>query len=295
MAQTQRINPRVDFAFKIIFEKHTDLLMGLINAVVSDRDQVQAITIKNPYNPQSRSRDKLTVLDIKAQSVKGTWFNIEVQVSDDLHYDKRSLYYWSKVYSGQLDAGYSYGELKKTISIHVLNFNMLDDKGYHNVFRIKHDHTNKAFSDMLELHYIELKKVPEDMRKIKTALDRWGALLAKAENYTLATLPGELKEDPLVEKAMGVFETTRLNDADWDAYEAQLKRLRDDISAIQTAEIRGLQKGMEKGMEKGRVEGIEKGRVEGIKDVAKAMKIKGLDGEQIAQITGLDLADITAL
>lgn len=43
------INPRVDFAFKRIFETHQDLLISLINAVVSKDDQVKSIEIRNPF------------------------------------------------------------------------------------------------------------------------------------------------------------------------------------------------------------------------------------------------------
>jgi len=47
-----KINPRVDIAFKKIFgvEENKDLLISLINAVVSEKDQVTDVTLLNPYN-----------------------------------------------------------------------------------------------------------------------------------------------------------------------------------------------------------------------------------------------------
>jgi hypothetical protein len=47
-----RINPRVDFAFKKLFgsEDNKDLLISLINAIVSAREQVVEVELKNPYN-----------------------------------------------------------------------------------------------------------------------------------------------------------------------------------------------------------------------------------------------------
>ena len=56
-----RINPRVDLAFKKIFgvEENKDLLISLINSIVSADDQVQDLTLLNPYNPKNfRSRRK---------------------------------------------------------------------------------------------------------------------------------------------------------------------------------------------------------------------------------------------
>jgi predicted transposase/invertase (TIGR01784 family) len=285
MGQTQKINPRVDFAFKLIFEKHTDLLIGLINAIVSDYDQVQEIEIKNPYNQKQRQKDKLSVLDIKAKNKKtGTWFNIEIQINDDASYKKRSLYYWSKLYSDQLQSGTTYDTLNKTISINVLNFNMLPDKGYHNIYKIKNDKTNEILTDMLELHYIELKKVSDDLNKIKTALDRWVSLLARAEKLTSDTLPEALNKDKLIKKAMKVFETTTFNDDEWNIYEARLKWWRDELSIILTAEARGEARGEAKG--------IKKGKSEARINIAQSMKKEGLSVKQIVKITGLNEKEI---
>jgi predicted transposase/invertase (TIGR01784 family) len=81
-----RVNPRVDFAFKKLFgsEENKDLLISLINAIVSEADQVADIELKNPYNLADYRAGKMSVLDIKAQSVKGRWYNVEMQISEDL-------------------------------------------------------------------------------------------------------------------------------------------------------------------------------------------------------------------
>lgn len=271
MPQMRRINPRVDFAFKLIFQQNKDLLIDLINSVVSQKDQVSDIDIQNPYSLKRRSGDKLTILDIKAKSVEGVWFNVEVQVADDLHYDKRTLYYLCRLYSEQIGEGQPYGDLSKAISINILNFNILDEKAYHNVYRIKHDKTNKPFNDLLELHYIELQKIPDDLRKIKTSLDRWTVLLAKGERFTEETLPEPLKKDKMIRKAMSVFETTRFDDQTWMLYEARLKWLRDEASAIDTAEVRAREQ------------------------IARNLKDKGMDVTAISEVTGLSGPDIKGL
>ena len=47
------VNPRVDLAFKKIFgvEENKDLLISLINSIVSEDDQVADVTLLYPYNP----------------------------------------------------------------------------------------------------------------------------------------------------------------------------------------------------------------------------------------------------
>ena len=51
----QRVTPKVDLAFKKIFgvEENKDLLISLINSIVSEKDQVADLTLLNPYNPQN--------------------------------------------------------------------------------------------------------------------------------------------------------------------------------------------------------------------------------------------------
>ncbi len=39
--------------------------------------------------------------------------------------DKRTLFYWSKLYTEQLSEGQAFNELKKTITINILDFNIL--------------------------------------------------------------------------------------------------------------------------------------------------------------------------
>ncbi len=162
----------------------------------------------------------MPILDIKARSESGKWYNVEVQVTDELHYDKRSLYYWSKVYAEQLKEGEKYSKLEKTISIHVLNFNALEEAPYHNVFRVLNTESKRMFSDMLELHYIELKKVPEDYSNMKSSLGRWACFLAKSEAYSVEDLPAPFREDPLIKNAAEALGTTRLDEDQWEIYEA---------------------------------------------------------------------------
>ena len=71
-----RLNPRVDIAFKKIFgvEENKDLLISLVNSILTKKDQVKDLT--HPYNPQNFHNDKLSILDIKALDAK--LINIEM-------------------------------------------------------------------------------------------------------------------------------------------------------------------------------------------------------------------------
>ena len=123
MCVMEKITPRVDIAFKKIFgvEENKDLLISLINSIVSDEDQISEATLLNPYNPKNFRNDKLSILDIKAKGDNGKRFNIEIQITDEADYSKRALYYWAKLYSEQLKQSEDYGNLSKAIGIHILN------------------------------------------------------------------------------------------------------------------------------------------------------------------------------
>jgi conserved hypothetical protein (putative transposase or invertase) len=112
------LSPRVDFAFKKLFgsEENKALLLSLINAILPANEQLTEVTLTNPYNDKWYQGDKLSVLDIKAKDMKGCYYNIEMQVTDEVYYSQRALYYWSRLYSSQLKAGDDYGVLQKPLA-----------------------------------------------------------------------------------------------------------------------------------------------------------------------------------
>jgi len=88
---SKHVNPTVPLSFKKIFgiEENKDLLISLINSIVGEEDQVVGVTLLNPYNQKSFKKDKLSILDIKAEGNHGKKFNIEIQITDEADYDKR--------------------------------------------------------------------------------------------------------------------------------------------------------------------------------------------------------------
>ena len=119
----------------------------------------------------------------------------------------------------------------------------------------------------------------------------------------------------LIEKA----KVSALSEEEYDQYEASMKYLEDEIDMEQHGYERGMEEGlrkgteqgmeqgmkqgmkqgMEQGMEQGMMQGLVQGKLEGEKATnlrnAKRMKQKGLDVDDIAEITGLSLEDIEKL
>lgn len=280
-----QITPRVDIAFKKIFgvEENKDLLISLINSIVSEEDQVYEITLLNPYNAKNFKKDKLSILDIKAEGVDGKRFNIEIQIADEADYGKRALYYWAKLYTSQLKEAEDYGNLSKAIGIHILNFTSIPESDkYHNIFHIiEKDNGIKYFKD-LELHTIELKKftdaisneIADVVAKIQTSLDIWAAFLTKYNLFDKDHLPKKLEGSGL-KKALTVLEVMNFSEEEREGYENHLKWLQ-----IQTNTIKNYE---------------QHARMEERYEIAKNLLQNGVDIEIVVKSTELTRKEVDAI
>jgi predicted transposase/invertase (TIGR01784 family) len=290
----EKINPRVDIAFKKIFgvEENKDLLISLVNSIVGEEDQVEELTLMNPYNPKNFKDDKVSILDIKAKGVCGKRFNIEIQISDEADYDKRALYYWAKLYTEQLKVGEDYSSLSKAIGIHILNFTSIPEVDrYHNVFHITEKESGILYFKDLELHTIELKKfsqnsseeLPEILTKVKNSLDMWVAFLTRHDLLNKDYLPPAINT-PVLKKALDVLDVMSFGDEEREVYEGHLKWLRIEANTLKKYEA--------KGFAEGEIKGEIKGHRNALLLVAAKMSRQGTNIQDIALITGLSHEEI---
>ena len=129
----------MDFVFKGLFgnEKRPELLISFLNAVLTPDEPITSITFKDRVLDKQYKNDKLGSLDILATTNKGELINVEVQVADERNMIERSLFYWSRLFSGQLQSGNPYQKLERTICINLLDFNLLDTHEYHSCYVLK--------------------------------------------------------------------------------------------------------------------------------------------------------------
>ncbi|MBP9691892.1 MAG: Rpn family recombination-promoting nuclease/putative transposase [Alphaproteobacteria bacterium] len=312
----EKIDPRVDIAFKKIFgvEENKDLLISLINSIVSKEDQVKSVTLLNPYNLKSFKKDKLSILDVKAEGEDGKRFNIEIQISDEADYDKRALYYWAKLYTDQLKSGKHYGTLSKAIGIHILNFtSILGVPAYHNVFHIQEQKTGLHYFKNLELHTIELHKFVESagkqelkdfVGKVKNALDIWSTFLSRHDLLKKDKLPSKF-DNPALKKALNVLEIMNFTDDERMAYDDRLKWLMIEANTLEKYEEKGFERGFEKGREE-KEEALKKAEEKAQQEkevalknekieIAKALLLQGVDTETIVKATKIPKQEVEKL
>ncbi|MCK5876649.1 MAG: PD-(D/E)XK nuclease family transposase, partial [Candidatus Marithrix sp.] len=250
-----RINPKVDFAFKKLFgsEENSDLLISLINAIISEEEQVVEVELKNPYNLADYQAGKMSILDIKACDQTGRWFNIGMQIGEDLDFDKRSIYYWAKLVTEQLSEGMMFKRLKKTININILDFNFVpNEKVFHNCYKITNVTTGEddKLHDIFELHYIELKKFHKEYDEIVTTLDRWITFLSNASQLDKNHIPPELATDKTIIKAINAVDRM-FNEEERQVYEVRMQALAEVESKIISAVEKGRRRGIKEGIKEG--------------------------------------------
>ena len=89
------IDPKVDLIFRILFgvQANLELLLSLLNAVLGLQgdDRLNWIEIRNPYNDKEKFDGKLSILDIKARDKRGRQYNIEMQMTAEVHEETRGV------------------------------------------------------------------------------------------------------------------------------------------------------------------------------------------------------------
>ena len=94
-----------------------------------------------------------------------------MQVNRESDFKDRTLFYWAKLYSEELKTGDEYGELKQTICINIINFDLFACEDYHSSFKIMESERRELLTDKFAIHFFELKK----LSKFKTIIARFDA------------------------------------------------------------------------------------------------------------------------
>ncbi|MFR5115092.1 Rpn family recombination-promoting nuclease/putative transposase [Turicibacter sanguinis] len=284
--------PKMDFVFKRIFgnENHPNVLISFLNAVLNPVDPIKSVILKDTTIEKSHLEDKYSRLDVKAITNKGEHINIEIQLKDEYNMIKRSLYYWSKLYEGQLENGENYQKLSRTICINLLDFNLLNHDKFHSVYRLKDCETNEELTDVMELHFIELKKMKDVQRveEVKTKLEAWLYFINQPESELVQEL-----EKVEVEIKEAKAELVRLSGdrKERERYEKRRESRLNEVSALSYAEEKGIQKGIEEGVKQGLEQGAKQRNIE----IAKNLIQNGLDNELISKSTGLSIEEVEEL
>ncbi len=283
-SEQKRLELTNDYVFKRIFAKpeNNQELKEFVEAILDIK--IKKIEVKNSEITKNYAGEKLGVLDIRATIDDNTILDIEMQVSNIYTFVNRNIGYGARLIAEDTRVSESYQGLKKFISINILAENLLKRNTYHSIVHLKFDKNNpkkyvnmgykeeqEDLTDIVEFHYIELKKFIKSKPGMNSKLEQWLWLLtgedekikmASEENKTIEKVVEDLDE-------MSADENARI-----EAYKRKLEIIDYNMTMAQ-AEERGEKKKQQ--------------------EIAKKMKDEGMATETIVKITGLTKEDIETL
>ena len=277
----KRLKVKNDFIFRKLFgeTKNKDILISFLNAVLelNVHEKLEDIEILDSTElKRSSLEDKLGILDIRARTARGEQVNIEVQLVNQYNMDKRTLFYWSKIYTEQLKEGQPYNDLKKTITINILDFNYIHTDKFSTVFHLWEDSDKECkLTDVLEVRFLELPKFRKKQPDLSKPLDRWMVFIEDSPEEVLEMAK---KAEPAIARAEEILEQLGSFDEIRRYYEAREIAIHDEVTRIMGA----------------REEGREEGQAEKSIEIAKKL-LDILDDATIAEKTGLSPDDVAKL
>ena len=257
-----------DYVFKRIFGKQgnekilKDLLISILEIPIKEIEVIHDSQLERTIKD-----NKVGILDIKAILNNNITINIEMQVKDQSNMVDRSLFYWSNLYSNGLYKKEDYTQNNKTIVINILEFNIFKDGPYHEKCMIRRDYNGEILTEDLEMHFIQIPKAEKE--KIKTTLDLWIRFIGNIKDEEVEKMKYEVNEETMNAvmeaqeeywKIMADPETRRLA-------ELREKAIRDEVTNINGTK----------------------------REIAKKLKQKNMDIDEIVEVTGLTKEEIECL
>jgi predicted transposase/invertase (TIGR01784 family) len=287
------LDPRTDLAFKKLFgrEENKDLAIDFINNMADLESPIVDISFADSNLNPSQSYEKSSIVDVKCTDENGRIYIIEMQVSYQEEFPKRSLYYAARNYADQMKKGGGYENLKEVILIAVCDHNLFKSKvDFRSTYKLldKEDYTRSI--DGISLIFIELAKFNKKIDEVETSLEKWCYFLKNAQKFTNKEIE-KLKPTGKILKAIEEISSYNWSEKENSAYEAYMKNKRDYNAQLASAENKGMKKGKREGVR----EGIEKGRMETLKMIVQRMGEAGTSYSEIARCLNITEEEVEIL
>ena len=281
--------PTVDFCFKELMQ-NAKVRQGMIAALLGvEPEEIEETILLPTILHTEYPDDKYGILDVKVILKNGTQMDFEMQVTAVSYWTKRILFYLGKMYTDQLKAGESYEKLKKCIHVGILNFIHFpdDDRCYRKIIFCDKD-TGEEYTDLLEIHVLELKKLPEKEQN-ESGIIRWMRFLGAKSRKEFEKMA---KEDTYIDEAYEMLKHMSADEKKRLEYEAREKAIRDYNSQMLELKEVGRKEGRKEGIKEGIAIGAEQGEQRKAASIITNMLRKGKSPEEIADMTGEELEKI---
>ena len=259
-----------DIIFHLFFadEKNSEFLISFLKSILSlSEDDYEKIEIVDPHLLREFIGDKLGIVDVKLYTKTRKVIHIEIQLKVNPDLKNRIILYNSKLIAEQIGSGNNYDIIKKVVSIIITDEIFISGKSkYHHRFTYYDPEDLTEFTDIVEIHTLELNKLPS--KDDGTTLYNWVKFIA-AKSYDdldkLAERNKEIKMAVVKYKELTADERTRM------IYEAR-EKMRMDMEAQRRWDIK-----------------------QSKFDIARTMIIDGEPIEKIVKYTNLTLEEVESL
>jgi predicted transposase/invertase (TIGR01784 family) len=278
-----RLNPLNDYIFKRLMEE-TENLIAFLNAVLDAKDQKRLVSLEIIDDKELTGEmitDKTSRLDVWAKTADGMQLNIEVQLTNQHNMDKRTIFYWGKLFLDGIKQGEDYKNLAKVITVNLLDFEYLKLDRFHTKYHLWEDEEKQyMLTDLIEIHFIELPKFGRLAQKDfqTNPLHRWLKFLD--QNTSEEELKELSKMDQTIKNAEAKLEYLSSDAKTIALYRAREATLHERANMINSAKAEG--------REEGRAEGETKGKLA----MAKNLLAMGMAAETVAKAAELPLEKI---
>ncbi|WP_300753003.1 Rpn family recombination-promoting nuclease/putative transposase [uncultured Brachyspira sp.] len=271
-------------------EGDEDILENIVNSVLNDAGfgSVCNLEIINPYNLPENENLKESILDVKAKTKDGKKIIIEIQLIGNNNFVKRIFYYIAKNIVSELRENDAYINVSQMISISFINFNLNigtenDIKKEHKCFTFAEINNPTIKLDMVQVHFIEIKRFADILKSINTYDYNKNKLLSWIDFFTTKDLEKDINKliggNKIMSKVIDKYKRFVADEKEMSAYNE-----RDTFLYGQAVML-------EYEREEGRKEGIRENQIL----TAKNMKNKNMDINLISELTGLGVEEIKNL
>ena len=253
--------------------------------------------------------DKTGILDVKVRLKDETMIDIEIQNSWSTEFIPRTLFYWATLYTEGFREGAPYTSLTKCITINLVSQGFQLNTQVHSVYSILERESYQPLTALLEIHFLNLSAaqkmtIQQEPIEKKQKLIHWLQFINTDDQKERAMLA---TTSPILQMLNEKIDVLSLNPLERKLYESRMK-LKSDIATISEVQFKsglevgfaeglahGEAKGLERGKSLGRAEGKAEGSHQKALETAKNLLHFGLSRENIAQATGLTMAEIKSL
>ena len=268
-----------DLVFKHVFSK-MEILVDFLNSYFAFfHEKKRVVEVKastdDPIKGNKR-KHKVYYGDIMAYLDNGEMVSIEMYKSFHTREYKKSLSYISRKFANQLEKGHDYEEAKKITGINIIlknyylrNASLVSDYVFMDKYQYREIH-----NECLEMVILKLDMISNIVyNQSRKRLIRWLKLMAAKSKKEMKEIAGS---DEMMNKAIKYMEEF-LND----------EEIQDVYDKINDVEYYA--------KKEGQAEGRREGKKENAMEIAKNLLKTKLTFAEIADVTGLTVAQVEAL